>query len=40
VILEKDGDDGFDRRVGNEEELQGVKEDRNILHTVVRREAN
>jgi hypothetical protein len=38
--LEKDGDDELDRRVRNEEELQRVKEDRNILHTINRRKAS
>jgi len=40
VKLEKEGDDEFDRRVGNEEELKRVKEDSNTLHTIKRRKAN
>lgn len=38
--LEKEGDDEFDRRMGNEEELKRVKKDSNTLHTINRRKAN
>ena len=39
-MLEKDGEDQFDRRVRNEEVLHRAKEDRNILLTITRRKAN
>jgi hypothetical protein len=38
--MEKDGDDELDRRVINEEEIQRVKEVRNIIHTINIRKAN
>jgi hypothetical protein len=39
VVLEIDGEDQLDNRVGNEEVLR-VKEERNILRTIKRRKAN
>jgi hypothetical protein len=39
VVLEKDGEDQTDR-VGNEEILLRVKEQRNILHEISKRKAN
>jgi hypothetical protein len=40
VVLEIDGEDQLDDRVGNEELLQTVKEEMNILRTINRRKAN
>jgi hypothetical protein len=39
-VLEKDVEDGFDRSCEKLEVLYRVKEERNILHSVKRREAN
>jgi hypothetical protein len=39
VVLEKDGDQ-LDRSVRNEEVIRRVKEERNIVHTIKRREGN
>jgi len=39
VMLEKDAKDLLDRLCKNEELLYGVKEERNILHTIKKRNA-
>jgi hypothetical protein len=39
VVLEKDGENRFDRSRENEEVLHAFKEDRNILHTIKIRKA-
>jgi hypothetical protein len=39
-LLEIDGEDQLDDRVGNEELLQPVREEINILRTINRRKAN
>ena len=40
MVLEKVGEEHLDRFVRNEEVLLGMKENRNILHTIKRRKAN
>jgi hypothetical protein len=39
-VLEKDGEDQFNRRVRNEEILHRVKEERNMLPTIKRGQGN
>ena len=40
VVLEKNGEDQLDRSCENEEVLLRVNERRNILHEIIKREAN
>jgi len=40
VVLEKDGENRFDRSRENEEVLLAIKKYRNILHTIKRRKTN
>jgi len=40
LFLEKDGEDQLDRSLRNEEVLLRVKEHRNIVHEVIKREVN
>ena len=40
MVLEKDGENRFDRSRENEEVLLAIKKYRNILHTIKRRKDN
>jgi hypothetical protein len=39
VVVEKDGEDSWTDRVGSDEVLRRVKEERNILNAIKRRKA-